>query len=130
MFRLDSRTAAGAPGITPEACRQRRPRSQRIVADFLRDYCGEYGSGVCRCRKRIDYAIRSHRLAPRRLDYTVAALPAQTTADVRQAVEGIDNLSQSLAFCTPCAAPGVSVRVLLRPAAVRCEERLSMGGAP
>ena len=45
MFRLDSRIAGDILGITPEAYRQRLSRIRSKVADFLREYCGEYGNG-------------------------------------------------------------------------------------
>ena len=101
MFKVDSRIAGDILGITPEAYRQRLSRIRRKVADFLSAYCGEYGSGKCRCRDRLNYAIQSHRLNPAGLDYTAAK---ETSVDVekalgfKNAMEEIDDLSAYFSF--------------------------------
>ena len=64
MFKIDSRIAGDILGISPEAYRQRLVRVRRKVADFLSEYCGEYGSGKCRCADRVNYAIQNHRISP------------------------------------------------------------------
>ena len=56
MFKMDSRAAADALGITPEAYRQRLSRARARMAEFLTAYCGVAG-GPCRCARRVDYAI-------------------------------------------------------------------------
>ena len=65
MFKLDSTAAGSILNMTPEAYRQRLSRIRRKMADFLTAYCGEYGSGTCRCANRLNYAIQSRRLNPR-----------------------------------------------------------------
>ncbi|MDE7185849.1 MAG: RNA polymerase sigma factor, partial [Lachnospiraceae bacterium] len=62
MFHIDSRIAAELLEITPEAYRQRLSRVRKKMADFLGQYCGEYGGGRCKCKDRVNYAIQSHRL--------------------------------------------------------------------
>lgn len=101
MFKVDSRIAGDILGITPEAYRQRLSRIRRKVADFLSDYCGEYGSGKCRCRDRINYAIQSHRLNPVELDYTAApktSADMKKALDFKRAMEEIDDLSAYFSF--------------------------------
>lgn len=101
MFNVDSRIAGDILGITPEAYRQRLSRVRRRVADFLSAYCGEYGSGKCHCRDRLNYAIQSHRLNPSQLDYTSASkTPAgvEKTLGFKNAMEEIDDLSAYFAF--------------------------------
>ena len=49
MFKVDSRIAGDILGISPEAYRQRLSRVRKKVAEFLSEYCGEYGGGSCRC---------------------------------------------------------------------------------
>lgn len=106
MFRIDSRIAGEVLGMTPEAYRQRLSRTRRRMADFLEEYCGEYGRGQCRCRDRLNYAIHSRRLNPRRLEHTAAVrIPAQTLLTVKQAMEELDDLSQCFSFCSACKAP-------------------------
>ena len=106
MFQADSRIAGEILGMTPEAYRQRLSRIRKKMADFLQEYCGEYGYGTCRCKDRVNYAIQNHRINPAHLDYTEAALiPEQTMLDVKKAMEKIDDLSQHFLFIKTYAAP-------------------------
>ncbi len=106
MFRIDSRIAADILEMTPEAYRQRLSRVRKKMADFLGEYCGEYGSGRCRCRDRVNYAIQRHRINPLQLDYmTATEIPVQTMMDVKNAMEDIDDLSQDFSFCKPYESP-------------------------
>lgn len=106
MFRLDSQTAGEILNLTPEAYRQRLSRIRRKMADFLEAYCGEYGSGKCRCKNRLNYAIQSRRLNPSKLDYT-SAEPASDPASLsfKNAMEDIDGLSQRFSFCKLYESP-------------------------
>lgn len=106
MFQLDSRIAGEILEMTPEAYRQRLSRARRKMADFLGQYCGEYGSGRCKCKDRVNYAIQNHRIHPLQLDYTAASeIPVQTIVDVKNAMEEIDGLSQDFSFCKPYRSP-------------------------
>lgn len=104
MFRLDSRVAGEVLDMTPEAYRQRLSRVRKRMAEFLSEYCGEYGQGTCRCAKRVDYAIQSHRLSPQRLDFT-AARDVDTIQGVTQAMEEIDGYAQQFTFCRAYQSP-------------------------
>ena len=76
------------------------------MADFLGEYCGEYGNGKCRCADRINYAIKSHRLDPSHTDYTSAKeISPETMLDVKEAMEEIDGLAQSFTFIKMYEAP-------------------------
>lgn len=100
MFHLDSATAGEILEITPESYRQKLSRSRKKMADFLSAYCGEYGSGKCRCEKRLNYAIQNRRLDPKDLSYTSAtSLPQSTLIRFTAAMEEIDDLSAQFAFC-------------------------------
>ena len=48
MFKVDSRIAGDILDMTPEAYRQRLSRIRKKMADFLGQYCGEYGGGRCK----------------------------------------------------------------------------------
>lgn len=113
MFKVDSRIAGDILEMTPEAYRQRLSRVRRKMADFLMEYCGEYGSGRCRCKGRIDYAIQSRRLDPMHLAYTAATeIPVNTMIEVKNAMEDIDDLSQDFSFCKPYESPENTKRLL------------------
>ena len=106
MFKVDSRIAGDILGMTPEAYRQRLSRIRRKMADFLGQYCGEYGSGKCKCKDRVNYAIQNRRIDPQKLDYTTAVeIPVQTITNVKNAMEDIDDLSQDFSFCKPYQSP-------------------------
>ncbi len=106
MFRVDSRIAGDILDMTPEAYRKRLSRIRKKMADFLSEYCGEYGGGRCKCKDRVNYAIQNHRLNPSQLDYVTAAeIPVQTMTDVKNAMERIDDLSQEFAFCKTYRSP-------------------------
>lgn len=106
MFKVDSRIAGDILGITPEAYRQRLSRTRKKMADFLGQYCGEYGSGRCKCKDRVNYAIQSRRINPQQPDYTAAAeIPVETMLEVKSAMEDIDDLSQDFSFCKPYQSP-------------------------
>ena len=98
MFRVDSRIAGDILGITPEAYRQRLSRVRKKMADFLSEYCGEYGKGTCHCANRVNYAIQNHWIAPDQLDFT-ATKPSHTAVEVKAAMEEIDGYSQQFSFC-------------------------------
>ncbi|MDE6387848.1 MAG: RNA polymerase sigma factor [Lachnospiraceae bacterium] len=106
MFKVDSRIAGDILDMTPEAYRQRLSRIRKKMADFLGQYCGEYGSGRCKCKNRVNYAIQSHRINPLKLDYmTATEIPIKTMLDVKSAMEDIDDLSQDFSFCKPYQSP-------------------------
>ena len=98
MFRVDSQIAGDILGITPEAYRQRLFRVRKKMADFLSEYCGEYGKGSCRCINRVNYAIQNRRIAPHQLDFTTAK-PSCVAMEVTAAMEEIDGYSQQFSFC-------------------------------
>lgn len=104
MFRVDSRIAGDILGITPEAYRQRLSRVRKKMAEFLSEYCGEYGKGTCHCANRVNYAIQNHRIAPGRLDFT-AARPSDAAVEVKAAMEEIDGYAQQFSFCRTYQSP-------------------------
>ena len=106
MFKVDSRIAGDILEMTPEAYRQRLSRIRKKMADFLGQYCGEYGNGRCKCKDRVNYAIQNHRINPQQLDYVTASeISVQTMMDVKNAMEDIDDLSQDFSFCKPYKSP-------------------------
>ena len=106
MFKVDSRVAGDILEMTPEAYRQRLSRIRKKMAEFLGQYCGEYGSDKCKCKDRVNYAIQSHRINPLQLDYmTATEIPIKTILDVKSAMEDIDDLSQDFSFCKPYQSP-------------------------
>ena len=104
MFKMDSRIAGEILGITPDAYRQRLSRIRGKMAAFLKEYCGAYGSGTCRCANRVNYAIQNHRINPAHLDFA-AAKPTEIMVEVKRAMEDIDGLSQEFSFCKTYQSP-------------------------
>ncbi len=113
MFHIDSRIAGDLLDITPEAYRQRLSRIRKKMADFLGQYCGEYGSGRCKCKDRVNYAIQNHRISPLHLDYTAAVeIPLADIIDVKNAMEDIDDFAQDFSFCKPYQSPERTKRLI------------------
>lgn len=92
MFKADSRIAGEILGMTPEAYRQKLSRIRRKVAEFLKEYCGLAG-GRCSCKKRVNYAIATHRINPQRLEYQALSTDGMQTRDYMQAMEQVDDCS-------------------------------------
>lgn len=106
MFKADSRVAGEILGITPEAYRQRLSRVRKKMADFLSEYCGEYGSGKCKCAERVNYAIASHRISPDRLSFAGAEeISHDKMVSVKQAMEDIDDISMEFSFLKTYSSP-------------------------
>ncbi|MCI8710021.1 MAG: RNA polymerase sigma factor [Dorea sp.] len=106
MFKIDSRTAGEILNMTPENYRQRLSRTKKKMADFLRQYCGEYGDGRCRCKDRVNYAVSCRRINPLKPDYAKAAeIPLETMLCVKNAMEEMDGLSQDFSFLKPYESP-------------------------
>lgn len=98
MFRLDSQTAADILGLSPAAYRQRLSRIRRTMAAFLSRYCGLSGTGVCSCKRRINYAIASHRVDPAQPAFTaLRERPYAEIVSFTDAMEQLDDLSQVFA---------------------------------
>lgn len=94
MFRADSKVCGEILGITPEAYRQRLSRIRKKVAEFLGEYCSLSNTGKCSCKKRVGYAIQTHRLNPSNLEYSrLEQWNGADTADFIQAMETMDTLS-------------------------------------
>ena len=91
MFKVDSKVCADIFGITPEAYRQRLSRIRKRVAEFLGEYCGLSKTGKCSCQKRVGYAISTHRLDPKNLEYSKLETVENNT--FKQAMEEMDELS-------------------------------------
>lgn len=94
MFKADSKVCGEILGLTPEAYRKRLSRIRKTVATFLSDYCALSKTGSCNCRKRVGYAIKTHRLNPQNLEYSdLKRLPDTDTLGFTQAMEEMDELS-------------------------------------
>lgn len=94
MFKADSKVCGEILGITADAYRQRLSRIRKKIAEFLSGYCGLSKTGTCSCQKRVGYAIQTHRLDPKNLEYSnLKKLPNSETLGFTQAVEEMDELS-------------------------------------
>lgn len=97
MFKMDSKICGEILEITPEVYRQRLSRIRQKMAEFLKQYCGLASSEKCNCKKRIGYAITSHRLNPSNLEYScLEQSDTSVILEYTQAMEEMDE--QSLVF--------------------------------
>lgn len=94
MFQVDSRIAGEILDMTPEAYRKRLSRIRGKVAEFLDTYCGLSGKGMCNCKRRINYAIATHRLNPQNREYSALESGENDVIhSFKNAMEKIDDLS-------------------------------------
>lgn len=113
MFKADSKVCGEIFEITPEAFRQRLSRIRKVVATFLKDYCGLSKTGGCDCQKRVGYAIKTHRLNPKKLEYSdLDKLPDNISFEFKQAMEEMDELSLIFASLPKYRSPQ-TVKVFL-----------------
>lgn len=106
MFKADSSVCGEILGITPEAYRQRLSRIRKKMAAFLGAYCGLSETGSCNCKKRVGYAIQTHRLNPKKLEYSaLERLDDSATLGFTQAMEEMDELSLIFAQLPKYRAP-------------------------
>lgn len=98
MFKADSRVCGEILGISPEAYRQRLSRIRKKVAEFLGQYCGLSKIGKCDCQKRVGFAIQTHRLNPKNLEYSnLEKLDNDTALGFTDAMEEMDGLTDVFA---------------------------------
>ncbi|WP_343210637.1 RNA polymerase sigma factor [Anaerolentibacter hominis] len=98
MFRLDSRIAADILNLTPEAYRQKLSRTRKKMASFLGEYCGLSGTGSCSCKRRVNYAIASHRIDPASPAFlSMKERSYDTIVENTRTMEELDGLSQIFA---------------------------------
>lgn len=126
MFHIDSRVAGEILGMTPEAYRQRLSRIRRKMAEFLKEYCGLSGTGSCRCSRRVNYAIATHRLDPQKQEYSgLGTLAPGQLTEFKNAMEEMDGYSTFFsglpAYRSPDKLQALLMEILnSRAAAVVC----------
>lgn len=114
MFKADSKICGEILGITSEAYRQRLSRIRKKVGEFLSNYCGLSQTGGCNCRKRVGYAIQSHRLHPQNLEYTnLKQLNNSASLGFKQTMEKMDELSLIFAELPKYHSPEMIKKFLL-----------------
>lgn len=98
MFKMNSQLASTLLQITPDTYRQKLSRTRKRMGRFLENYCGHAG-GKCDCRRRVPFAIKQHRLDPKRLDYS--SLKELTIVEIHQQKKNMEFVDeQTLLFET------------------------------
>lgn len=114
MFKADSKVCGEILGLTPEAYRQRLSRIRKKVAEFLGEYCGLSTTGKCNCKKRVSYAITTHRLNPQNLEYScLEQLDSSDTLGFTEAMEEMDRLSDVFAQLPKYRSP-LNTKIFLK----------------
>lgn len=94
MFKIDSKVCGEILDITPESYRQKLSRIRKRVGEFLSEYCGLSKQGKCNCKKRVGYAIQTHRINPKNLEYSsMEKIDSDVTDSYIEAMENMDELS-------------------------------------
>jgi len=91
ILELDHRDAAGILGIESAAFRKRLSRARRDITDLMRRKCGLFDpENRCRCRKRVDAAIRLGRVDPRALLFASPSEQIRRFPRVLQEIRSLD----------------------------------------
>ena len=113
MFKVDSRTGAEILGMTPDNYRQILSRARKKMADFLAEYCGLTGTGICSCKRRVDYAVAQRRINPAKLEFgALKEADSQIIGECKDEMEKLDELSQTFERFPHYQSP-VSARKLI-----------------
>lgn len=128
MFHADSALAGELLGLSPAAYRQRLRRVRRQVAEFLDEHCGYGARGQCNCRRRVNYAIQTHRLDPERLTFLDLKRIEPEALAFKAAMEEIDDLALAFDSLPAYRAPR-DARAFLEEflSSARCREVRSGG---
>lgn len=114
MFKADSSMAGEILNLTPENYRQRLSRIRKKVGSFLAQYCGLTDTGLCCCKKRINYALSQNRISREKYQYSaLKQLERTALAGVKAEMERLDELS--LVFeDLPCYETPVKAKEFLK----------------
>lgn len=113
MFKIDSRTAAEILDITPENYRQRLSRIRKKVAEFLAYHCGLTETGICSCKKRVNYAILQKRIDPKNPKFLkLKKLDKKVTDDFKNEMEKLDELSSTFENMPDYKSPVTAQKII------------------
>ena len=117
MFKLDSRIAGELLQMTPENYRQKLSRVRRKMVEFLSQYCGLSGTGMCSCKRRVGYAVEQGRLNPRQPVYqTLQTLDTETLVAVSESMEALNDAAAVFtglpAYRSPVTAAALIAKLL------------------
>jgi len=95
MFGVSSKEGAVILNITPEAFRKRLSRAREKMRNFMEGNCGLVnGNKTCNCKKRVEIAIESHRIDPKRLLFVNRPLGTNDAVEAcKNEMEQFDNIS-------------------------------------
>jgi RNA polymerase sigma factor (sigma-70 family) len=99
ILEIESGEAGEILGITPTAFRQRLSRSRAAIVSFMKRKCGLVNpAALCRCRRRINYALQSGRLDPQQLLFARDAERAAHFPEVLSHIRKLEEARRSAAL--------------------------------
>lgn len=114
MFRVDSRIAGEALGISAANYRQKLSRIRKRMSAFLAQYCGLSGTGMCSCKRRAGHAVKQGRIDPEKPAYTaLETLDSGLLASCKDEMEAMDD-SAAIFASFPAYRSPMSARQFLR----------------
>jgi hypothetical protein len=105
ILEMEGEEAAGVLGIRPAAFRKRLSRARDAVIAFTRTKCGLVNPDrPCRCRRRLQAALRVGRVAPGRLAFTDAG-QAQGFPAVLREIRRLEEVRRAAALFRSLPSP-------------------------
>ena len=99
IMELDHNEAASILDIQPAAFRKRLSRARRDITSLMRAKCGLFDEKhACRCRRRVDTAIRLGRVDPHELLFASASEQARRFPEVLREIRTLEEARRSAAL--------------------------------
>ena len=98
IFQLTGEQGGKVLDITPVAFRKRLSRARTSIRQFMQQQCGLVNrENRCRCRRRIDRAVKLGRVDPQHLLFATHPIRAGEDATIQHSVREIEELEQTAA---------------------------------
>jgi len=99
ILEIECGDAAEILGITPAAFRQQLSRARAKIVSFTKQKCGLVNpSALCRCRRRVHYALKSGRVNPQQLLFARDAVRAAQFPEVLREIRKLEEARRCAAL--------------------------------
>src|SRR5438093_4503137 len=99
ILEMEGEEAARVLAIRPAAFRKRLSRAREAIVAFTRAKCGLVSpERPCRCRRRVDQAVRLRRVDPRRLLFATDAAGARRFPEVLAEIRRLEDIRRAAAL--------------------------------
>ena len=109
ILELSHSEAAEVLDVTPAAYRKRLSRARASITSFMTSRCGLVNpDSACRCRRRVDTAVRLRRVDPEKLLFTSSREQAKRFPEVLVQIRQLEETQRAAALFRSHAHPPAS----------------------